>query len=78
MTTFTASLFHRSEKPYGTGKSADQRHQRIVGGWRGEVISGLPEGWSIYTGVCMTREETKTELVHALKSKGFTGTLKFI
>jgi hypothetical protein len=78
MTTFTASLFYRPEKPFGVGKSFHQRHQRIVGGWRAEIISGLPEGLSIYTGVCTSREDTKTELVNALKAKGFTGTLKFI
>lgn len=75
MTTFTASIFFRSEKPYGVNPNP---HNRIVGGWRGEVIGGLEQGLTIYTGVCATREAVKSELIAHLKAQGLSGTLRFI
>jgi hypothetical protein len=77
MTTFTGTIYYRDAKPYGVGRTSHDRHSRIVGGWRGEIIGGLADGYSVYTGVCETRDEVKKELVKHLKRLGFTGTLKF-
>jgi len=77
MSIFTASIFYRAEKSFGAGRTAHQRHKRIVGGWRAEVIDGLPDGVSIYTGVCADRDEVKRELIDQLKRNGFSGTLRF-
>lgn len=76
MTIFTASVYHRPEKPYGVGKTADQRHKRIVGGWRAEIIDGLEDGHAVYTGVCETREGAIAELITHLKSQGRSGALR--
>ena len=75
--TFTGTIYYRDAKPYGVGRTAHERHSRVVGGWRGEIIDGLTEGRSVYTGVCKTRDEVKQELVTHLKRLGLTGTLKF-
>jgi hypothetical protein len=77
MTTYTGTIYYRNAKSYGVGRTAHDRHSRIVGGWRGEIIGGLAEGHSIYTGVCETRDEVKRELITHLKRLGLTGTLKF-
>lgn len=77
MNTFTATIYHRNAKPYGVGRTAHERHMQIVGGWRGEIIDGLADGWNVYTGVCETREEVKQELIDHLKRLGLTGTLRF-
>lgn len=78
MNTITASIFYRAEKPFGIGRTAQERSSRIVGGWRGEVIGGLEDGLSIYTGVCHDREAVKRELVEHLKAHGLSGRLKFV
>lgn len=76
MTIYTASIFYRPEKPFGVGRTAKERHSRIVGGWRGEVIGGLEDGRAIYTGVHADREAVKQELIGHLKRLGLTGKLR--
>ena len=75
--TFTALITYRAEKPFGVGRTASERHSRIVGGYRAEVTDGLPDGQFVYTGVCETRDEAKTELVGALKDRGLSGVVRF-
>jgi hypothetical protein len=77
MTTFTALITHRAEKPYGVGHNAHERAARIVGGYRAEITDGLPDGEFVYTGVCETRDEVKAELLANLKVRGLSGTLRF-
>jgi len=77
MTTFTATIYYRAEKPYGVGRTAYERHTRIEPGWRGEIIGGLDDGINVYTGVCEDRETVKRELISHLKRLGLTGTLRF-
>ena len=48
----------------------------IVEGYRGEIISDLPNGTMIYTGACETREECIAELVSHLKEHGLSGKLR--
>jgi hypothetical protein len=76
-TIYTASIYYRPEKPFGVGRTAKERHSRIVGGWRGEVIGGLDDGRSVYTGVHADRDAVKRELVDHLKRLGLSGTLRF-
>lgn len=78
MATFTASIFHKAEKPFGVGRTAHERASRIVGGYRGEVISGLPDGKFIYTGVHSERGQVKADLIAQLKAHGFSGNLRFV
>lgn len=78
MATFQVSVHHRNEKPFGMGRTARERHSRIVGGWRAEVIEGLPEGTAAYTGVCETRADALKELVSNLQSRGFSGRLQVV
>jgi hypothetical protein len=78
MTKLTASIYFQNEKPYGVGRTANERASRIVGGWRGEVIGGLEQGLTIYTGVCSSREQVKAELISHLKAQGLSGTLSFV
>jgi hypothetical protein len=75
--TFTALITFRSEKPFGVGRTAHERHSRIVSGFRAEITDGLPDGVFCYTGVCETRDAVKAELVENLKGLGYSGTLKF-
>lgn len=75
--TFTALITHRSEKPFGVGRTAQERHSRIVGGFRAEITDGLPDGVFVYTGVCETRDEVKAELIGALKDRGLSGVVRF-
>ena len=77
MTTFTALITYRVEKPYGVGHNAHERHARIVGGYRAEITDGLPDGTFCYTGVCETREEVKAELIASLKDRGLSGVVRF-
>lgn len=77
MTTFTGTIYYRDAKPYGVGRTSHDRYSRIVGGWRGEIIGGLDDGRSVYTGVCETRDDVKRELIAHLRGLGLTGTLKF-
>ncbi len=74
--TFHATVWFREEKPYGVGKSAYERHQRIEPGWRATVIHGLRGREEIYTGVCDTREKAVAELISHLKNAGYSGVLK--
>jgi hypothetical protein len=73
---YQASIWYRAEKPYGIGRTANERHSYIVPGYRGEIISGLPDGRAVYTGVCSTRDEVKAELVEHLKRLGYHGSLR--
>jgi hypothetical protein len=75
--TFTALITHRAEKPYGVGRTAHERHSRIVPGYRAEITDGLPDGVFVYTGVCETRDEVKAELIGALKDRGLSGVVRF-
>lgn len=75
--TFTALITYRPEKPYGIGRTAHERHTRIVPGYRAEITNGLPDGVYCYTGVCETREEVKAELIASLKDRGLSGTVRF-
>jgi hypothetical protein len=75
--TFTALITYRSEKPYGVGRTAQERHSHIVPGYRAEITNGLPDGQFIYTGACETRDEVKAELIGALKDRGLSGVLRF-
>lgn len=74
---YTALITYRAEKPFGVGRTAHERHSRIVSGFRAEITDGLPDGQFVYTGVCETREEAKAELIASLKARGFSGVLKF-
>ena len=76
--TYTASVFHRPEKPFGVGRTVHQCGQRIVGGWRAEVIDGLPDGEFAYTGVCTSREGAISELTESLKARGLHGKLRIV
>lgn len=76
--TFHASIWFRKEKPYGVGKTAYQRHQHIVEGWRASVVTGLRGNEEIYTGACATREDAIAELISHLKQAGYSGVLKFL
>jgi hypothetical protein len=76
MTIYTASIFYRPEKPFGVGRTARERHNRIVGGYRGEIIGGLEGGRTVYTGVHADREAVKRELIEHLKRLGLTGKLR--
>lgn len=76
MTIYLATIHYRPEKPFGMGRTAHERASRIVGGWRGEVISDLDGGKRIYTGVCPDREAVKAELISHLKAHGLSGTLR--
>lgn len=76
MTMFLANYWYRAEKPYGVGRTREERASYIVPGWRGEVISGLEDGRAIYTGVCASKAEASQELVSHLKAKGYTGVLR--
>lgn len=75
---FTALVTYRAEKPYGVGRTADERHSRIVGGYRAEVTDGLPDGEFAYTGVCESYEAAKTEIIATLKHRGLTGRLRLV
>ena len=75
---YTASVSYRNEKPFGVGRTAHERHSRVVGGYRAEVISGLEEGHFIYTGVCATRQAAVAELVSQLKTAGLSGKLRIV
>jgi hypothetical protein len=75
---YQASIHYRAEKPYGVGRTAHERHSYIVPGYRGEIISGLDDGRAVYTGVCSSREEVKTELLSHLKRLGLRGVLRFV
>lgn len=75
--TFTALITYRSEKPYGVGRNANERHSRIVPGYRAEITDGLPEGQFVYIGVCETRDGVKAELIGALKDRGLSGMVRF-
>jgi hypothetical protein len=77
MTTFTALIIYRAEKPYGVGRTAHERHSRIVPGYRAEITDGLPDGQFCYTGVCETKEAVKAELIASLKDRGFSGVIQF-
>jgi hypothetical protein len=68
--TLTALITFRAEKPYGIGRTANERASRIVGGYRAEITDGLPDGQFCYTGVCETAEEARTELASALYQIG--------
>jgi hypothetical protein len=76
MNIFQANIYHVSEKPYGVGKTANERHTYIVGGWRGEVISGIDDDLTIYTGKCDTVQGCKDELISQLKAHGYKGILR--
>jgi hypothetical protein len=76
-TPYTASVFYVPEKPYGVGHNAHERACRIVGGWRGEIISGLADGVAVYTGVCRDKDAVKRELIDHLKALGLSGVLRF-
>ena len=78
MTIFQAAIHYRREKPYGVGRTPDERHSYIVGGWRGEIIDGLENGRFIYTGVCETKQECAAELIQHLKAKGLSGKLRIV
>lgn len=66
---FEAQIIHRNE-------DRSNPWLPILGGFRGEVVDGLPDGKFIYTGVCETKEECVAELIGHLNEHGFTGKLK--
>lgn len=75
--TFTALITYRAEKPFGVGRTASERHSRIIPGYRAEIIDGLPDGEFVYTGVCETLDEVKAELIANLKDRGLSGVVHF-
>lgn len=75
--TYTALITYRAEKPFGVGRTAHERHSRIVPGYRAEITDGLPDGQFVYTGVCETRDEVKAALIGALKNRGLSGVVHF-
>lgn len=75
--TFTALITYRAEKPFGVGRTAHERHSRIIPGYRAEITDGLPDGEFVYTGVCETRDEVKAELIASLKDRGLSGVVHF-
>jgi hypothetical protein len=75
---YEAIITYRAEKSYGIGRTAREKHTRIVAGFRGEVISGLDKGLSVYTGVCATMDDCKAELIEHMKRLGLSGRLRII
>jgi hypothetical protein len=73
-----ARVTYKAEKPFGKGRSAHERHQRVVGGYRAEITDGLPDGVFAYTGVCETERAAVDELISSLKDRGLRGSLRVV
>lgn len=72
-----ANVYFRAEKPYGVGRTADERHKFIVGGYRAEVISELPGDLRLYTGVHADADDAKRDLCEQAARHGVADAIKF-
>lgn len=75
--TYAALITYRAEKPYGVGRTASERHSRIVPGYRAEITDGLSDGEFCYTGVCETAAEAKAEIIASLAERNRHGRVDF-